>query len=79
LTNLLKNENSGTVGCYLRSMASRGARLAGLDPSNAIKTGNEHIALVQGRGNAGISPVAGIIAGSREPNVDVKVDVVPRA
>jgi hypothetical protein len=31
--------------------------------------------LAQGRSNAGISPVAGIIVGSREQNVDV----VPRA
>jgi transglutaminase-like putative cysteine protease len=59
--------------------AIHGVNWAGLDPSNAMKTGNEHIALVQGRGNAGISPVAGIIASSREQNVDVKVDVVPRA
>jgi transglutaminase-like putative cysteine protease len=54
-------------------------RWAGLDPSNAMMTGNEYIAPVQGRDYAGISPVAGIIVGSREQNVDVKVDVVPRA
>jgi transglutaminase-like putative cysteine protease len=46
-----------------------------LDPTNSTMTGNHHIALAQGRGNAGIFPVAG----SREQNVDVQVDVVPRA
>ena len=44
-----------------------------------MMTGNEHIALAQGRGNAGISPVAGVIVGSCEQNVDVNVDVVPSA
>ncbi|HEX3495152.1 MAG TPA: hypothetical protein VHT48_07265 [Methylocella sp.] len=34
---------------------------------------------MQGRGNAGISPLAGIIVGSPEQHVDVKVNVVPRA
>jgi transglutaminase-like putative cysteine protease len=46
-----------------------------LDPTNSTMTGNHHIALARGRGNAGIFPVAG----SREQNVDVQVDVVPRA
>jgi transglutaminase-like putative cysteine protease len=38
---------------------------ADLDPSNAMMTGNEQIVIAQGRGNAGISPVAGIIVRSR--------------
>jgi hypothetical protein len=37
--------------------------------------GNGQIAFAQGRGNAGIPRVAGMIVGSREQNVDVKVDV----
>jgi hypothetical protein len=32
---------------------------------------------MKGRGTAGISPVAGIL-GSREQDVDVQVDAVPR-
>jgi transglutaminase-like putative cysteine protease len=56
----------------------RGAWLAGLDPSNAMMTGDEHSALAKGRDYADISPVAGIILGSREQDVDVQVDVVPR-
>ncbi len=69
----MKNENPGIAGCY------PWPGWAGLDPSNAMTTGNERIALAQGRGNAGIFPAAGIIAGSREQDVDVNVDVVPRA
>jgi transglutaminase-like putative cysteine protease len=51
----------------------------GLDPTNAILIGNDHIVLAKGRDYADISPVAGIILGPREQDVDVQVDVVPRA
>jgi len=50
----------------------------GLDPTNAMMIGNDHIVLAKGRDYADISPVAGIILGSREQDVDVQVDVVPR-
>ena len=50
----------------------------GLDPTNAMLIGNDHIVLAKGRDYADISPVAGIILGSREQDVDVQVDVVPR-
>jgi transglutaminase-like putative cysteine protease len=51
----------------------------GLDPTNKMMIGNDHIVLAKGRDYADISPVAGIILGSREQDVDVEVDVVPRA
>jgi transglutaminase-like putative cysteine protease len=50
----------------------------GLDPTNAVLIGNDHIVLAEGRDYADISPVAGIISGSSEQDIDVKVDVVPR-
>lgn len=50
----------------------------GLDPTNAMMIGNDHIVLAKGRDYADISPVAGIILGSREQDVDVRVDVIPR-
>jgi transglutaminase-like putative cysteine protease len=49
----------------------------GLDPTNSMMVGNDHIILAKGRDYADISPVAGIILGSREQDVDVSVDVVP--
>ncbi len=49
-----------------------------LDPTNDMLIGNDHIVLARGRDYADISPVAGIILGSREQDVDVQVDVVPR-
>jgi transglutaminase-like putative cysteine protease len=50
----------------------------GLDPTNSIMIGNDHIVLARGRDYADISPVAGIILGSSEQEVDVSVDVIPR-
>jgi transglutaminase-like putative cysteine protease len=50
----------------------------GLDPTNALLVGNDHVVLAQGRDYADISPVAGIISGTSEQDIDVKVDVVPR-
>jgi transglutaminase-like putative cysteine protease len=50
----------------------------GLDPTNNMMIGNDHIILAKGRDYADISPVSGLILGSREQDVDVKVDVVPR-
>lgn len=50
----------------------------GFDPTNAMMIGNDHIVLAKGRDYADVSPVAGIILGSREQDVEVQVDVVPR-
>jgi transglutaminase-like putative cysteine protease len=49
-----------------------------LDPTNGMLIGNDHIVLARGRDYADISPVAGIILGTREQDVDVEVDVIPR-
>jgi transglutaminase-like putative cysteine protease len=50
----------------------------GFDPTNAMMIGNDHIVLAKGRDYADVSPVAGIILGSREQDVEVRVDVVAR-
>ena len=49
-----------------------------LDPTNSMMIGNDHITLARGRDYADISPIAGIILGTREQDVDVQVDVIPR-
>lgn len=49
----------------------------GLDPTNAIPAGDDHIVLATGRDYSDASPVDGIIFGSREQDVDVSVDVIP--
>jgi transglutaminase-like putative cysteine protease len=49
-----------------------------LDPTNDMLIGNDHIVLARGRDYADISPVAGIVLGSGDQAIEVKVDVVPR-
>ncbi len=50
----------------------------GLDPTNCMLIGDDHISLARGRDYADISPVAGIVLGAGDQEIDVKVDVVPR-
>ncbi len=50
----------------------------GLDPTNATLIGDDHIVLARGRDYADISPVSGIVLGSGDQEVEVKVDVLPR-
>jgi len=79
LTPFGKNESSGRHhGSLSASHGIKRCAAAGLDPANSMMIGNDHIVLAQGRDYADISPVAGIILGSREQDVDVQVDVVPR-
>jgi transglutaminase-like putative cysteine protease len=49
----------------------------GLDPTNAISAGDDHIVLAIGRDYADVSPVDGIIFGTRDQDVEVNVDVIP--
>ncbi len=50
----------------------------GIDPTNSMLIGDDHISLARGRDYADISPVAGIVLGAGEQEIEVKVDVVPR-
>jgi transglutaminase-like putative cysteine protease len=49
----------------------------GLDPTNDVLIGNDHIVLAVGRDFSDVSPVDGIIVGSRKQKLSVAVDVVP--
>jgi transglutaminase-like putative cysteine protease len=49
----------------------------GLDPTNDILIENDHIVLAMGRDFSDVSPVDGIIFGSRRQKLAVAVDVIP--
>jgi transglutaminase-like putative cysteine protease len=49
----------------------------GLDPTNDLLIGNDHIVLAVGRDFSDVSPVDGVIVGSRRQKLSVAVDVVP--
>jgi transglutaminase-like putative cysteine protease len=51
----------------------------GLDPTNKILVGDDHIILAEGRDYADISPIDGVILSSGGQDVGVAVDVIPVA
>ena len=71
-------EGADAMHAWVEVWCGEACGWVGLDPTNNMMIGNDHIILAKGRDYADISPVAGIILGSREQDVDVQVDVVPR-
>jgi transglutaminase-like putative cysteine protease len=49
----------------------------GFDPTNDLMVANDHIVLSSGRDFSDVSPVDGIIVGSRKQKLRVEVDVMP--
>lgn len=49
----------------------------GLDPTNGIAAGGDHLALAFGRDYADVSPVDGVIVAAGDHTLSVSVDVVP--
>ena len=49
----------------------------GLDPTNNMLVGDDHIVLAEGRDYADISPIDGVILSSGGQDVEVAVDVIP--
>jgi len=49
----------------------------GIDPTNAIDVGNDHIVVAVGRDFADVSPIYGVFLGSGAQELEVGVDVIP--
>jgi transglutaminase-like putative cysteine protease len=49
----------------------------GLDPTNALVVGSEHVILAVGRDYSDVAPTAGVLHGSGEQRVSVAVDMIP--
>ena len=49
----------------------------GLDPTNNIFVGDDHIILAEGRDYADVAPINGVILSSGDQDVEVAVDVIP--
>ena len=49
----------------------------GFDPTNDLLIANDHIILAVGRDFSDVSPVDGVIVGSRRQKLAVAVDVIP--
>jgi transglutaminase-like putative cysteine protease len=51
----------------------------GLDPTNALLAGADHVTLAVGRDYTDVAPVDGVIVGSGGQRMDVSVSVLPVA
>ena len=49
----------------------------GLDPTNAVAVGDDHIVVARGRDYSDVPPVEGVILSSGGHKLDVEVDVIP--
>jgi transglutaminase-like putative cysteine protease len=75
----LKNEKPGPWVAIRDPRHQKVRGRASLDPANLMMTGSDHVVRGKGRDYADVSPVARFIVGSGKQDIDVKVDVVPRA
>jgi transglutaminase-like putative cysteine protease len=49
----------------------------GLDPTNGVVVGDDHVVLAIGRDYADVAPIGGVLLGSGDQRIDVAVDVIP--
>lgn len=71
-------EGADAMHAWVAVWCGEKAGFIGLDPTNCLLVGDDHISLARGRDYADISPVAGIVLGAGDQEIEVKVDVVPR-
>ena len=70
-------EGADAMHAWVMVWCGNAAGWPGLDPTNAIPAGEDHITLAIGRDYSDIAPVAGVVFASGEQRLAVAVDVVP--
>lgn len=70
-------EGADATHAWIETWCGRDLGWVGLDPTNAIRSGDDHIVLATGRDYADVAPVGGIILGTHDQDITVNVDVVP--
>lgn len=70
-------EGADATHAWVAVWCGEAAGWVGLDPTNGILAGEDHIVLAVGRDFADVSPLDGVIVASGAHTLDVAVDVVP--
>jgi transglutaminase-like putative cysteine protease len=70
-------EGADASHAWVSVWCGHGLGWVGLDPTNDMLAGNDHIIVARGRDYADVSPIDGVIIGSGGQSIDVKVDVEP--
>jgi transglutaminase-like putative cysteine protease len=72
----LRLQGADATHAWVSLWRGEGRGWIGLDPTNDLLVENDHIVLAEGRDFSDVSPVDGIIVGSREQKLGVAVDVM---
>jgi transglutaminase-like putative cysteine protease len=70
-------EGADAMHAWMIAWCGDEAGWIGLDPTNAMLAGNDHIVLAIGRDYADVAPVDGVIVASGGQRIEVSVQVVP--
>jgi transglutaminase-like putative cysteine protease len=70
-------EGSDAMHAWALAWCGEGAGWIGLDPTNGILAGNDHVILAIGRDYADVAPVDGVIFAAGGHRIEVSVQVVP--
>jgi transglutaminase-like putative cysteine protease len=70
-------QGADATHAWVSLWCGEGIGWVGLDPTNDLLVENDHIVLAVGRDFSDVSPVDGIIVGSRKQKLSVAVDVLP--
>lgn len=70
-------EGADATHAWVEVWCAAGPGWVGLDPTNGIPAGEDHVVLAVGRDFQDVSPLDGVIVASGGHSLEVKVDVVP--
>ena len=70
-------EGADAMHAWMIAWCGDEAGWIGLDPTNAMPAGNDHIVLAIGRDYADVAPVDGVIVASGGQRIEVSVQVIP--
>jgi transglutaminase-like putative cysteine protease len=70
-------EGADAMHAWVMAWCGADAGWCGLDPTNAILVGDDHVTLAIGRDYSDIAPIAGVVFSSGEQHLEVAVDVIP--
>ena len=72
-------EGADATHAWVLAWCGDGAGWVGLDPTNDVLAGEDHITIAVGRDYADVAPVDGVIVSAGEHRLEVEVDVVPES
>ena len=71
-------EGADATHAWVSLWCGEAAGWQGLDPTNGVRTGTDHVTIAFGRDYADVSPVDGVFVASAGHSLEVSVDVVPQ-